>query len=50
MIVRKISDETKLTRKGRHKAVQPYRESSRHNDVFIEEVRISTSSSMYGPC
>ena len=43
MIVRKISDETKLTRKRRPKVVKSYRESSRLGDDFIEEVRISAS-------
>lgn len=44
MIVRKISDETKLTRKRRSKAVQSYRESSHLGGDFIQEVRISVSS------
>ncbi|RPB28297.1 origin recognition complex subunit 1 [Terfezia boudieri ATCC MYA-4762] len=37
MIVRKISDETKLTRKGRHKPILPYRESPGLGDDFIEK-------------
>jgi len=49
MIVRKISEETKVSRKRRPKVVQSYRGSSR-TDGFIEEVRISTSSLICSSC